>query len=183
MAEAPLHRLPAAAIRERVASRAVSAAEVAGHFLDRIDRLDGSLHAFLHVDREGALAAARAVDARLARGEPARLLEGVPVAVKDNIHVAGLPTTCASRILGGFRAPRDATVVERLRAAGAVPSKETLPVIVVAPAAGAAAAPGAAPAAVPVVAGGAGVGSGAGPPHANAGSTPRVSTAKDFRIE
>jgi aspartyl-tRNA(Asn)/glutamyl-tRNA(Gln) amidotransferase subunit A len=125
VAEAPLHRLPAAAIRERVASRAVSAAEVAGHFLDRIDRLDGPLHAFLHVDREGALAAARAVDARLARGEPARLLEGVPVAVKDNIHVAGLPTTCASRILGGFRAPRDATVVERLRAAGAVPLGKT----------------------------------------------------------
>jgi aspartyl-tRNA(Asn)/glutamyl-tRNA(Gln) amidotransferase subunit A len=121
----PLHRLAATAIRDRIAAGQVSAEEVARHFLDRIRRLDGGLHAYLHVDEEGALAAARESDARRARGWPPRPLEGVPVAVKDNIHVAGLPTTCASRILEGFRAPRDSTAVARLRAAGAVPLGKT----------------------------------------------------------
>jgi aspartyl-tRNA(Asn)/glutamyl-tRNA(Gln) amidotransferase subunit A len=116
----PLHRLPATAIRDRVASGAVGAEEVARHFLDRIRKHDGALHCFLSVDEEGALRAAREVDARRSRGEEARPLEGVPVALKDNLHAAGRPTTCASRILEGFVAPGDATVTARLRAAGAV---------------------------------------------------------------
>ena len=132
----PLHRLPATGVRDAVASGRCTAVEAARHFLDRIARFDGGLGAFLTVDAEGALAAAAACDARLARKEAPRPLEGVPVAVKDNLHVAGLPTTCASRILlrgdgsagrsappdarRGFFAPRDATAVARLRAAGAV---------------------------------------------------------------
>jgi aspartyl-tRNA(Asn)/glutamyl-tRNA(Gln) amidotransferase subunit A len=116
----PLHRLPASEIRARFAAGEVSAVETARHFLERIRRLDGDLHAFLAVDEEGALAAAGEIDARRARGEAPRALEGVPVALKDNLHAAGLPTTCASRILEGFVAPRDATVTARLRAAGAV---------------------------------------------------------------
>jgi aspartyl-tRNA(Asn)/glutamyl-tRNA(Gln) amidotransferase subunit A len=119
-ADLPHHRLGAAALRDRIASGAASAEEVTRHHLDRVARLDGELHAFLHVDAEGALAAARAVDARRASGAPPRPLEGVPVALKDNLHAAGQPTTCASRILAGFRAPGDATVTARLRAAGAV---------------------------------------------------------------
>ncbi|MCK6478867.1 MAG: Asp-tRNA(Asn)/Glu-tRNA(Gln) amidotransferase subunit GatA [Planctomycetes bacterium] len=116
----PLHALPAAALRDRIASREVSAEEAARHFLDRIARLDGGIGAFLRVDAEGALRSARASDARLDAGGAPRPLEGVPVAVKDNLNVEGLPTTCASRILEGFVAPRDATAVARLRAAGAV---------------------------------------------------------------
>jgi aspartyl-tRNA(Asn)/glutamyl-tRNA(Gln) amidotransferase subunit A len=116
----PLHRLDATALRERIASGAVSAEEAARHFLDRIERHDGTLHAFLALDREGALRAARDADARRRAGSPPRALEGVPVAIKDNIHAAGLPTTCGSRILEGFRPPRDATATARLRAAGAV---------------------------------------------------------------
>jgi len=119
-ADAPLHRLGALAVRDRIASGAVTAEAAARHFLDRIAARDGAIRAFLQVDGEGALRAAAEIDARRARGEPPRALEGVPVALKDNLHADGLRTTCGSRILEGFVAPRDATVTARLRAAGAV---------------------------------------------------------------
>jgi aspartyl-tRNA(Asn)/glutamyl-tRNA(Gln) amidotransferase subunit A len=121
----PLHRLTASAIRDRIASGSVSAVETAKHFLARVRAHQGALNAFLDVDEEGALRAAGEIDARRARGEAPRPLEGVPVAIKDNIHVAGRPTTCASKILKGFVAPRDATATARLRAAGAVPLGKT----------------------------------------------------------
>ncbi|MHC4821069.1 MAG: Asp-tRNA(Asn)/Glu-tRNA(Gln) amidotransferase subunit GatA [Planctomycetota bacterium] len=116
----PLHRVPATVIRDRIASGHLSALEVTDHFLERIDRLDGDLNCFLHVDSDGARAAAEASDRRRASGEPSRPLEGVPVAIKDNLNVAGMATTAGSKILDGFTAPRDATAVARLRSAGAV---------------------------------------------------------------
>src|ERR1700742_1817452 len=97
-----------------VASKEVSAVEVAQAHLDRIDAVDERVHAFLHVDREGALAAAERVD----KGEITGPLAGVPIAVKDVIATKGVPTTAASKILEGWRPPYDATVVQRLRAAG-----------------------------------------------------------------
>ncbi|WP_412740869.1 Asp-tRNA(Asn)/Glu-tRNA(Gln) amidotransferase subunit GatA [Krasilnikovia sp. MM14-A1259] len=97
-----------------------SAVEVATAHLDRIDAVDPRVHAFLHVDREGALAAARAVDERRAAGQELGPLAGVPVAVKDIVATRGVPTTAASKILEGWRPPYDATIVERLRAAGTV---------------------------------------------------------------
>jgi aspartyl-tRNA(Asn)/glutamyl-tRNA(Gln) amidotransferase subunit A len=78
-----------------------------------------SLGAFVHVDRDRALADARSVDARVAAGELLPLA-GVPVAVKDNLCTEGLETSCASKMLGGFVATYEATAVSRLRAAGAV---------------------------------------------------------------
>ena len=78
-----------------------------------------SFGAFVHVDRDRALADARAVDARVAFGELLPLA-GVPVAVKDNLCTEGLETSCASKMLGGFVATYEATAVARLRAAGAV---------------------------------------------------------------
>ncbi|MDR7553987.1 MAG: Asp-tRNA(Asn)/Glu-tRNA(Gln) amidotransferase subunit GatA [Armatimonadota bacterium] len=89
--------------------------------LDRIARLDPLLHAFLTVDADGARRAAAAWDARIADGADALPpLAGVPVAIKDNICTRGIPTTCASRILEGWVPPYDATVVARLRDAGAI---------------------------------------------------------------
>jgi aspartyl-tRNA(Asn)/glutamyl-tRNA(Gln) amidotransferase subunit A len=86
----------ASAIRAAVAARDVSAVEVCRDALDRIGRLDGALHAFLHVDDRGALERA----ARLDRDPPADApLLGVPVALKDNICTAGVRTTAASRLL------------------------------------------------------------------------------------
>jgi aspartyl-tRNA(Asn)/glutamyl-tRNA(Gln) amidotransferase subunit A len=115
-----LIKTTAAELSRRLAEREVSAVEVATDFLDRIGAVDERVHAFLHVDAEGALAAARAVDEARARGEELGPLAGVPVAVKDVIATKGVPTTCASRILEGWRPPYDATVVERMRAAGLV---------------------------------------------------------------
>jgi aspartyl-tRNA(Asn)/glutamyl-tRNA(Gln) amidotransferase subunit A len=86
--------------------------------LDRIAETDGAVHAFLHVDAEGALAQAAASDERRASGTPAHALDGVPIAVKDVLATQGLPTTCGSRILEGWVPPYDATVVARIKAAG-----------------------------------------------------------------
>ena len=105
-----------AAVRDALASRAVSAAEVCRAALDRIAAVNSTLNAFNHVDPERALARAEAVD----RGTLAGPLAGVPIALKDNLCVRGMRTTASSRILDGFVPPFDATVVERLEAAGAV---------------------------------------------------------------
>jgi aspartyl-tRNA(Asn)/glutamyl-tRNA(Gln) amidotransferase subunit A len=89
-------------------------------YLERIDRHDGTLRAYLAVGRERALAQAHAADERYRKGIPRGPLDGVPVALKDNLCTRDAPTTCGSRILDGFVAPYDATVVTRLREAGAV---------------------------------------------------------------
>jgi aspartyl-tRNA(Asn)/glutamyl-tRNA(Gln) amidotransferase subunit A len=102
-----------------LARREVSPVEVVEQFLNRINRLDGQIHAFLTVDAEGALAQARDAEAKLGRGE-AGALTGVPLALKDVLVTRGLRTTCASRILENFVPPFDATVCARLRQAGAV---------------------------------------------------------------
>jgi aspartyl-tRNA(Asn)/glutamyl-tRNA(Gln) amidotransferase subunit A len=103
-----------------VASGTVSAVEVAQAHLGRIASVDPAVHAFLHVDTEGALRAARAVDARRAAGEPLGPLAGVPLALKDVLTMEGVPTTCGSRILEGWRPAYDATVTLRLKQAGVV---------------------------------------------------------------
>jgi aspartyl-tRNA(Asn)/glutamyl-tRNA(Gln) amidotransferase subunit A len=114
------HERPHAAHRREtaaaIAGREVSAVEVAQAHLDRIDAVDGAVHAFLHVDAEGALAQAARVDA----GEVSGPLAGVPLAMKDVIVTKGVPTTAGSRILEGWRPPYDATVSTRLREAGVV---------------------------------------------------------------
>ena len=115
-----LTRRTAAELAAMVASGEVSAVEVARAHLDRIAAVDDRVHAFLHVDTEGALAAAAEVDRRRAAGETLGPLAGVPVAVKDVLATKGVPTTCASKILEGWRPPYDATVVRRLREAGLV---------------------------------------------------------------
>ena len=113
-------RMTAAQVAGLISSGDASAVEVATAHLDRIAAVDERVHAFLHVDRDGALAAARAVDEQRAKGEELGPLAGVPVAVKDVIATRGVPTTAASKILEGWKPPYDATVVERLRAAGTV---------------------------------------------------------------
>ncbi len=97
-----------------------SAADVVDEHLARIDARDGELNAFNLVLAEEARAAAAAVDATVAAGGDPGPLAGVPVALKDNMCTRGVATTCSSKILEGWQPPYDATVVERLAAAGAV---------------------------------------------------------------
>lgn len=106
-------------VRNAIAEKRVSATEVTKAALDRIDEAS-ELNAVLTVDREGALAAAAAADEKLSRGESAGRLGGVPVLVKDNISTRGVRTTCASKFIENYVPPFDATVVKKLKEAGAV---------------------------------------------------------------
>ncbi|MGO9456288.1 MAG: Asp-tRNA(Asn)/Glu-tRNA(Gln) amidotransferase subunit GatA [Acidimicrobiales bacterium] len=111
---------PAAALAAAVRSGERSARSVAEEALAAVAAADGELHAFVHVMAEEARRQADAVDEAVAAGRDPGPLAGVPVALKDNLCVRGVPTTCSSRILEGWRPPYDATVVSRLREAGAV---------------------------------------------------------------
>ncbi len=115
-----LIRGTAAELADRIAQREVSAVEVTQAHLDRIGAVDETVHAFLYVDGERALAQAAAVDASLAAGDSLGPLAGVPLALKDVLTYAGAPTTCGSKILQGWVPPYDATVTQRLLAAGIV---------------------------------------------------------------
>jgi len=114
-----LTRSTAAELSDLLKAKQVSAREVAQAHLDRIAAVDGEVHAFLHVAADAALAQAAGIDARRAAGEELPALAGVPVAVKDVFVTEGMPTTCGSRILDGWRPPYDSTIVTRLKANGA----------------------------------------------------------------
>jgi aspartyl-tRNA(Asn)/glutamyl-tRNA(Gln) amidotransferase subunit A len=105
----------AAALR----AKTVSAVELATESLARIDAGNATINAFITIDRDGALAAARAADARLAAGS-AGPLTGIPMAHKDVFCTEGVLTTCGSKMLSNFVSPYDAHVVTLLKAAGAV---------------------------------------------------------------
>ncbi|MEU8477929.1 Asp-tRNA(Asn)/Glu-tRNA(Gln) amidotransferase subunit GatA [Streptomyces hygroscopicus] len=115
-----LTRLTAAETAARIASGEVTAVEVTEAHLARIEAVDEKVHAFLYVDREGALAQARAVDEKRERGEELGPLAGVPLALKDIFTTKGMPTTVGSKILEGWIPPYDATLTQRLREADVV---------------------------------------------------------------
>ena len=114
------HADTALGIAAAVRSGTRSAVEVVEEHLTAIAARDGEIHAFNLVTADQARQAALALDRRVAAGEDPGPLAGVPVALKDNMCTTGVPTTCSSRILEGWRPPYDATVVEKLAAAGAV---------------------------------------------------------------
>ncbi|MGW7586036.1 Asp-tRNA(Asn)/Glu-tRNA(Gln) amidotransferase subunit GatA [Kitasatospora sp. NPDC054768] len=116
----PIIKWTAAETAGAIAKGEVSAIEVAQAHLDRIDAVDKKVNAFLHVDTEGALAAARAVDEKRAKGEELGPLAGVPLALKDVFTTKGIPTTCGSKMLEGWIPPYDATLTSRLKDAGVV---------------------------------------------------------------
>ncbi|HTF34573.1 MAG TPA: Asp-tRNA(Asn)/Glu-tRNA(Gln) amidotransferase subunit GatA [Myxococcota bacterium] len=107
-------------LRAQLDGRKVSSRELTDAALARAEALEPALRAFVGLRPERARAEAAEADARVARGERRSALEGIPVAIKDNMVQAGEPTTCASRILAGFVSPYDATVLTKLRRAGAV---------------------------------------------------------------
>ena len=107
-------------IAQQVAAGETTATSVIEASLAAIAATDGDVHAFVDVHGEEALEQAAGLDAAIAAGERVGPLAGVPLALKDNLCQRGLPTTCSSRILEGWRPPYDATVVTRLRSAGAI---------------------------------------------------------------
>ena len=114
-----LIRLDAATLAEKIAGGEVSSVEATQAHLDQIEATDDRYHAFLHVAAEQALADAARVDAAVAAGgPPASPLAGVPLALKDVFTTKGMPTTCGSKILEGWRSPYDATLTVKLREAG-----------------------------------------------------------------
>ena len=114
-----LHHATASEIGRGLQAREYSSVEVTSHFLDRIDKSNPLLNAFVTVTRERALEDARRADARIAIGEGGPLT-GVPLVHKDIFCTTGILTSCGSRMLSNFVSPYDATVVERLAAAGMV---------------------------------------------------------------
>ena len=115
------HKLSAARLNRLFLAGELSAVEIAESALSRIAQVEPAVGAFLHVAEEHVIERAKKLDARRKAGDTELgPLAGVPIAVKDNICTCGMPTTCASRILEGYVSPYDATVVERLRASGAM---------------------------------------------------------------
>ena len=98
----------------------LTSVELTQAHLDQIAKVDGDVHAFLHVDNDGAIAQARAVDEKRKSGERVSPLAGVPLALKDVLVQKGIPTTCGSKMLEGWRPPYDSTVVTRLKENGIV---------------------------------------------------------------
>jgi len=116
-----LNQLTISELTARLVRREISAREATQSCLDQIDRVDGKIHAFLSHNNADALAQAEAVDQRIAAGMAAgQPLLGVPVAIKDVLAVKNQPLNCGSKILGNFISPYDATVIEKLKAAGAI---------------------------------------------------------------
>jgi len=115
-----ISRLSGSEILTRIRSREISAQEATRACLARMEAVEGKVRAFRCILGAEALAAAGAIDAALARGEDPGPLAGLPVALKDVLCLAGHPTTCGSKILENFLPPYDATVIRRLKEAGAV---------------------------------------------------------------
>ena len=109
-------KLTAARQLEMLRSGAITSVELTQAHLDRIAEVDGDVHAFLHVNAEGALATAAEVDRLRAAGSALPALAGLPIAVKDNLTTIDEPTTAGSKILEGWVPPYDSTVVSKLRA-------------------------------------------------------------------
>ncbi|MTA94895.1 MAG: Asp-tRNA(Asn)/Glu-tRNA(Gln) amidotransferase subunit GatA, partial [Actinobacteria bacterium] len=110
----------AAQMADALAKGETTSVELTQAHLDRIEAVDGQVKAFLHVDAEGALAQAKDVDVRRAKGEKLSAIAGVPLALKDVLAQKNVPTTAGSKILQGWRPPYDSTVVSKLKDAGVV---------------------------------------------------------------
>ena len=110
----------AAQMAEALARGETTSVELTQAHLDRVAEVDGQVKAFLHVDSEGALAQAKDVDARRAKGEKLSPIAGIPLALKDVLAQRGVPTTAGSKILENWKPPYDSTVVSKLKDAGVV---------------------------------------------------------------
>ena len=112
--------LTAVELGKKIKNKEISVVEATTAFLDSIEAKDKDINAFVTVDREGALKRAEEVQKLIDDGTLTGPLAGVPVAIKDNMCIDGMLTTCSSKILSNFKPTFTATAVEKLQAAGAV---------------------------------------------------------------
>src|ERR1700685_2710563 len=112
--------LPAASIAQQIRKKKISPVELVQAHLAKIARLNPQLNAFVQVDSEGALRAARSAEAAVTRGETLGPLHGVPISIKSSLEVAGLRCEAGTRLRAGFVARQDAPLVARLKNAGAI---------------------------------------------------------------
>ena len=103
-----------------LANKEISAVELTNQHYQQIEAVDKDVHAFLYLDKEGAISQATEIDKKRAAGEKLSPLAGVPLALKDVLTQKGVPTTCGSKILEGWRPPYDSTVVSKLKSAGVI---------------------------------------------------------------
>lgn len=111
-----LFEQPAHVLHDMLVNKEITSLELTEAVLARIDEVEGDVKAYLTITRDEAIAQAKAVDEKIAKGESISFLEGIPGAIKDNICTKGVKTTCASKILQNFVAPYDATVMTKLKA-------------------------------------------------------------------
>ena len=116
----PLHRHTLTESAHLIAQGTISSTELIQSYLDQISRMNPTLNAFITVLRDQALQDAKSADEAINNNKPLGSLHGVPIAIKDQVHTAGIATTSASKIRSAFVPEKDATVVERLKNAGAI---------------------------------------------------------------
>lgn len=115
-----LYKNTATQLLEMLKKKEISAVEVAESTINRINSTDTKIGAFITVTQQLAIKKAAEIDAKIAKGEEVGILAGIPVGIKDNICTKGITTTCASKMLENFVPPYNATVIEKLEAAGAI---------------------------------------------------------------
>ncbi|OAA84962.1 Asp-tRNA(Asn)/Glu-tRNA(Gln) amidotransferase subunit GatA [Clostridium ljungdahlii] len=109
-------KLTAHEIRNMLKNKEISVEEIVRSYLNKIDKFDAALGAYLYVEKEGALKRAKDLDKKIKHGEKMGRLFGIPISIKDNISVKGMQNSCASKMLQGYISPYDASVIERIEA-------------------------------------------------------------------
>ncbi|MCL5774132.1 MAG: amidase family protein, partial [Firmicutes bacterium] len=119
------YQLTAHELHEKLKKKEISSVELTKSVFERISKVEGKVSSYLSLMEKNALQDAAEADKRLAKNDNITFFTGIPVAVKDNICVKGVPTTCGSKILENFKPPYEAAVVGKLRASGAVITGKT----------------------------------------------------------
>lgn len=115
-----LYELSAHELRKMLDNKEITSVELTKAVFDRIEEIDGKIGAYLYLNKEAALAKAASVDEKIANGEKLSPLAGIPIAIKDNISTAGIPTTCASKMLENYTPVFNATVINKLESQDAI---------------------------------------------------------------